>query len=267
MLAAWMLYATLLTSLIYLGALAAETIVGIWGGRRRLVWAFSLLAAMSAPIVLATRHAAPAAASGAARFVVQSSARLAPALPRMETALSTVSDDRGPVRRGQVSPIAQIAATVEPYLVGTWLGSSALLLSSVACADGRRAGVRRSSTVRGCWWRLTPARRSSASCARRSSFPPGRCRFMDALARSCCDTSSSTFAPAIRNSCSSRRCRWCSVLGISGCGSSHGGSASRWRSTATAACSAPRTTYANTACSCSPSARAGAERFHSAQRS
>ena len=129
MLAAWMLYATLLTSLIYLGALAAETIVGIWGGRRRLVWAFSLLAAMSAPMVLATRHAAPAAASGAARFVMQSSARLAPALPRMETAPSTVSDDGGPVRRGQVSPIAQIAATVEPYLVGTWLGSSALLLS------------------------------------------------------------------------------------------------------------------------------------------
>ena len=115
MLATWLVYATLLTSLIYLGALAAETIVGIWGGRRRLVWVFSLFAAMSAPMVLATRHTAPEAASGAAPFVVGSSARLAPALPRMETALSTVSDDRGPVRRGQVSPIAQVAATVEPF--------------------------------------------------------------------------------------------------------------------------------------------------------
>ena len=130
MLAAWLLYATLLTSLIYLGALAAETIVGIWGGRRRLVWVLSLLTGMSVPVVLATRHAAPAAAwSGAAPLVFQSFARLDAAPPRMETGPSTVSDDRGPVRPGPASPVAQAAAVVEPYLLGTWLGSSAVLLS------------------------------------------------------------------------------------------------------------------------------------------
>src|SRR2546430_5943675 len=56
MLIAWMAYATLLTGILCVAAVAVERLLAIWRAAQRFVWLTVVLAAMIGPVTLATRR-------------------------------------------------------------------------------------------------------------------------------------------------------------------------------------------------------------------
>src|SRR5439155_7993788 len=123
MLIAWMGYATLVTSIVWVGALAAERVVGLWHGPRRFVWLAAVLASMIAPVTLATRTT-PAPSTPRSRVT----SFAAPPGEREHLTIAGSAPRRVNSHRTDVSGIALRAAAVsERYAAAVWTVASIAL--------------------------------------------------------------------------------------------------------------------------------------------
>ena len=137
MLIAWMAYATLLTGILCVAAVAVERLVAIWGVAQRFVWLTVVLAAMIGPVALATRGpslpvTSPIVIASAAGFATRGAhlVALPPAQPR--------------TRNTGIADFAEHAiAVVDRYVGAAWIMGSALLLLLFAVALVRLSFRRR----------------------------------------------------------------------------------------------------------------------------
>ncbi len=145
MLILWMAYGTLIGAAISAAALAAEQIVAIWGGARRVVWGIALATAVMAPVLVAivSRESAPktAVVRDVERVTIDGSVFGSPA---------RAPDNRANVMRAQLT---SIVLRLEGRAAQLWAGVSALLLFVFLRAGwmlrGRRAEWR-ATNLDGC---------------------------------------------------------------------------------------------------------------------
>jgi bla regulator protein blaR1 len=142
MIIAWMMYATLLTVLVAVAAIAAERSVAVWRGGRRLVWLAALGAATVVPVLLATR------AVWTRVRIVRPDVRWT-AVERPEAAHNDVPPATTISKLSLLRAIVAIRAdhamtAVDPYALTVWLPvSGALLLLYLGALVGVRLRQRR----------------------------------------------------------------------------------------------------------------------------
>ena len=137
MLIAWMAYATLLTGILCVAAVAVERLVAIWGAAQRFVWLTVVLAAMIEPVTVATRRTSlPVMSPSVVTTPASFATRGAP--------LSALAPGQPEIRNTGIADFAPHAiAVIDGYVGAAWIMGSALLLLLFAVALVRLSFRRR----------------------------------------------------------------------------------------------------------------------------